>query len=184
MNSYALSDWLEYLSHAEIDSLKALAQSLPAHPSVVNIGSGAGTSAVAFLESRDDLFLYSIDLQAESSPFGCLEGERKAVEESGVVWHGRLLQIQGDSQEVGRDWEQGQVDLVFIDGDHSYEGCAGDIRTWLPNLRPGGILAIHDYRKPNSDKGWAGVDAAVDELLVPVYSQLDRVDSLIAFRIE
>lgn len=34
---------------------------------------------------------------------------------------------------------------VFIDGDHSYEGCRDDIVAWLPKVRRGGILAGHDY---------------------------------------
>ena len=33
------------------------------------------------------------------------------------------------SQDVGRRWTAGPVDLVFIDGDHSLEGCRED---WLP----------------------------------------------------
>jgi len=36
------------------------------------------------------------------------------------------------------------LDLVFIDGDHSYEQTLRDIRNWLPKVRPGGILCGHD----------------------------------------
>jgi predicted O-methyltransferase YrrM len=49
-------------------------------------------------------------------------------------------------------------DFVFIDADHSYEGCAADIAAYLPLLAPGGLLAGHDY-KPR----WSGVIQAVDE---------------------
>jgi hypothetical protein len=83
------------------------------------------------------------------------------------------------------------VDMVFIDGDHSYEGCAGDITGWIPHIKPGGVLAIHDYKKgeipphPNGPHPmvWEGVDAAVDDLLIGKYDIIGRVDSLIAFRI-
>jgi len=37
------------------------------------------------------------------------------------------------------------LDLVFIDGDHSYVAVREDIQAWRPFLRPGGILAGHDY---------------------------------------
>ncbi len=37
------------------------------------------------------------------------------------------------------------LDFVFIDADHSYEGCSEDINLWLPKIRPGGILCGHDY---------------------------------------
>ena len=49
-------------------------------------------------------------------------------------------------------------DMVFIDGDHSYEGCAADIRNYLPLLKRGGLLCGHDYH-------WPGVKRAVDEAI-------------------
>lgn len=52
----------------------------------------------------------------------------------------------------------GELDLVFIDGDHSYEGVKADIEAWLPKVRRGGILAGHDYYTR-----WPGVVRAVDE---------------------
>ena len=38
-------------------------------------------------------------------------------------------------------------DMLFIDGDHSYEGVLTDLRTWLPSLRPGGVLAMDDFNQ-------------------------------------
>ena len=35
-------------------------------------------------------------------------------------------------------------DLVFIDGDHSYDQTASDIDVWRPKVAPGGILCGHD----------------------------------------
>jgi predicted O-methyltransferase YrrM len=50
--------------------------------------------------------------------------------------------------------------FVFIDADHSYEGCRGDILAYRPLVKPGGVLAGHDYH-------WPGVKQAVDELIGP-----------------
>jgi predicted O-methyltransferase YrrM len=36
-------------------------------------------------------------------------------------------------------------DGVFVDGDHSYEGCAYDLEMGWRMLRHGGFLAVHDY---------------------------------------
>ena len=50
------------------------------------------------------------------------------------------------------------LDFVFLDADHDYESVKADIAAWLPKVKPGGILAGHDYMC-----GWPGVDRAVAE---------------------
>lgn len=39
-------------------------------------------------------------------------------------------------------WE---LDSLFIDGDHSAEGVLRDFECWAPLVKPGGIIAGHDY---------------------------------------
>lgn len=38
----------------------------------------------------------------------------------------------------------GPVDLVFIDGDHSFEGLASDWTAWSSGIAPHGLIALHD----------------------------------------
>lgn len=54
-----------------------------------------------------------------------------------------------------------KVDMVFIDGDHSYEGVVHDINKARSILKPGGMLCGHDYDVIN----WPGTVKAVNELL-------------------
>ncbi len=37
-----------------------------------------------------------------------------------------------------------KLDLIFIDGDHSYEGVKMDYEMYTPLVKPGGIIALHD----------------------------------------
>lgn len=37
-----------------------------------------------------------------------------------------------------------QVDFLFIDADHTYEGVRADFETFSPLVRPGGLVALHD----------------------------------------
>lgn len=54
---------------------------------------------------------------------------------------------------------QNQVDWVYVDGDHSYEGCLRDLQGSLGIVRPGGTIFGDDYtNKP-------GVRRAVDEFV-------------------
>jgi hypothetical protein len=61
-------------------------------------------------------------------------------------------------------------DCVYIDANHSYEGCSEDIKVWWPKVRMGGIMGGHDYGnwkiKHGADKGKRfGVQQAVDEFV-------------------
>ena len=40
---------------------------------------------------------------------------------------------------------RGAIDLIFIDGDHSYDACRADIAAWAPYVKPGGVIAFHDF---------------------------------------
>lgn len=41
-------------------------------------------------------------------------------------------------------WFGGQLDFLFIDGDHSYEGVRLDYELFSPLVRSGGLIALHD----------------------------------------
>ena len=45
----------------------------------------------------------------------------------------------------------GQYDIIFIDGDHSYKHVMADIKAWYPRVRDGGILCGHDYSEDHPD---------------------------------
>ena len=47
------------------------------------------------------------------------------------------------------DWLRASVDLMFIDGDHSYEGVRADFENYAPLVRPGGLIAFHDVDSTN-----------------------------------
>lgn len=195
----SLNAWLGYLFPPEMDELTRLCHTLPNNPRVVNIGAGGGVSGAVFMASRPDLYLYTIDKTAESHPFGSLASEQKALEDCGLLDWTRHEQIHGDSVHVGLMWDKGKVDMVFIDGDHSYHGCKGDIEAWRSHLKPGGYLSIHDYRKQdvvgrNSEpvngqphpKPWPGVDKAVKDTLLSskAFELVGIVASLITFRVK
>jgi len=39
---------------------------------------------------------------------------------------------------------EGEIDLLFIDGDHSYEGAKADLNLYFPLVNEGGLVAFHD----------------------------------------
>lgn len=63
--------------------------------------------------------------------------------------HGATV-IDGDSHDPAtlaalRELLAGRpVDVLFLDGDHTYEGVTQDLAAYLPLVRPGGLAALHD----------------------------------------
>lgn len=56
-----------------------------------------------------------------------------------------------------------QVDFLFIDGDHSYEGVKLDFEMYSPLVRKGGLIAFHDIA-PNPEVSEYGVAKYWQEL--------------------
>jgi Methyltransferase domain len=65
--------------------------------------------------------------------------------------------IQGDSSEIAEEWDR-EINVLFIDGDHTYEGCALDIKSWYPHMAKDGVMLFHDC-----DATSPGVEQAVEE---------------------
>jgi hypothetical protein len=63
--------------------------------------------------------------------------------ENTKMYRDRIDVCNGKSTYVVAGWRR-DIDLLFIDGDHSYEGCKTDLISWLPWVRPGGWIAFHD----------------------------------------
>ena len=65
--------------------------------------------------------------------------------------------IQAASVDAAHLFSDGELDLAFIDAQHSYEAVKEDMEAWWRKVRCGGILAGHDYAV------WPGVTRAVHE---------------------
>jgi predicted O-methyltransferase YrrM len=48
------------------------------------------------------------------------------------------------SEEAVNLYEDGSIDFLMVDGDHSYEGVKKDIELFLPKMRSGGLIAGDD----------------------------------------
>jgi predicted O-methyltransferase YrrM len=123
---------------------------------VVEIGSFRGRSTIAaahaLLARAKGGKLYAIDPQADEG-FRELEAN---IAEAGVESVVEL--IRATSREARKRFDEGPVDLLFIDGSHEYEDVRGDFGDWLPLVEPGGIVAVND-------PFWWGVGRALRERL-------------------
>lgn len=112
-----------------------LARSKPA-AQILEIGRYFGGSAFLLAVGSDDnSVITSIDIAPQNDDL-----LRSALERHGLLHKVNL--IIGDSREAAprKDF----YDLIFIDGDHFYEGVAQDYQIWGAAVKPGGYLALHN----------------------------------------
>jgi predicted O-methyltransferase YrrM len=139
---------------AEAAKLAALA----AGQYVLEIGSAYGYSAVTMALTGSPVT--AVD------PHTWIPGSLPAMERNLDAYgvQDRVTIVQQPSADVlaalAGDRQNGPG-LVFVDGDHSYEAVRADVTGALKVLRPGGVLACHDY---GEDCCCPGVRQALDEI--------------------
>ena len=85
--------------------------------------------------------LHSYDLHVGGVDGAALDRElSSALGRYGLLENVHL--VVGDSRSVALPADP--LDLLFIDGDHSFDGVVADIERWSPLVRPGGHLVFHD----------------------------------------
>ena len=57
------------------------------------------------------------------------------------------------------------IDLLFIDGDHSYKGVINDFKNYFPLVNKGGYIVFDDYLPYKSGNKKRGVPIAIDEIV-------------------
>lgn len=144
----------------------------------INIGADQGVSTLAMLEATDKHFtrpIFSIDV------LPCPQ-EIENCKASGLNYR-RVIRILGKSADVGWSWVE-DVNLIFVDGDHSEEGVREDINNWCRHLPRGGVIIFHDYiPDPIPSHIMSRVAYAVDksEILRADFDLIGQVERLIAF---
>lgn len=51
---------------------------------------------------------------------------------------------QSDTIDAAFRWNSGTVDVLFVDADHSEEATTANVEAWLPHMREGGRIILHD----------------------------------------
>lgn len=141
---------------------------------VVEIGSARGRSTCFMglaLKENGSGKLYAIDPHTETAwndadsidTFNILKGNVESLGLTSVV---EILRSTSD--EVAREWKS-PIDILFIDGDHSYEGARRDWDLFTPFVTQFGCVIFHDTLwdlrpDPQYARADMGVPRLVDEL--------------------
>ena len=165
-------------SRAEIPQLL---QDLQLTRWAVEVGVDSGLYSAALLEGSKLQRLFSVDPWAleelggiDDYPYEGMLRALATLRPFGL----RSVVLRMRSLDAVQIFADGALDFVYLDGIHRVPGVDLDIAAWWPKVRPGGILAGHDYEPWNpSPHVRTAVDAfaALHGLAVAV-TDLDSMD--------
>lgn len=142
------------LSFDEAALLYRTARTVGGRATIVEIGRFKGGSTFVIAAGmHPSARLHSYDLHVKLSSLyrgeELDEGLRSALARYGL--DARVELVVADSRTVETP---GSAAMIFIDGDHSYDGVRADYEHWRPALAPGGHLLFHDASPPGGIGGY------------------------------
>jgi len=151
-----VDDWLAAMKTTVLESIRLaeLARKYQKLGKLVEIGSGTGGSMIALATGADKSELVCVDPfepYDEENYNGLATGVTEGDE--GEFWRNadifgyreRVSNIRKYSDLGAAELEDGSCDLVYVDGNHSYDIVKSDLELYWPKVRKGGVLVGHDY---------------------------------------
>lgn len=145
-NADMTEDWFDYWEIYE-----QMVDRFPSESKFVEVGCWEGRSSLFLVSeifnSKKDIQLYCVDTwkgNKEHAP-SRVEGLYGRFVQNMSPFEGKYEIMRMPSSEAAKKFDDESLDFVFLDASHEYEDVKSDIRTWIPKLKKGGILAGHDY---------------------------------------
>lgn len=148
-----LGTWSGHLAFAN-DLIAAIQPSL-----IVELGTHYGESYFGFcqsvVENGLDCLCYAVDHwlgEAHAGQYG--EEVMEDVQRyNDTYYKGFSYLLRASFDDAVSQFADESIDLLHIDGLHTYESVNHDFRTWLPKVKPGGIILLHDIAVRHADFG-------------------------------
>lgn len=114
-------------------------------------------------ESGKNIEVYIIDIFDTDYPLyvEMLQGQSMYdLFQKNISEHLSMVKIfKGDSKVLHTNFKDNFFDMIFIDGDHDYEGIKSDLNYYYSKLKKRGLFGGHDYTED------CGVPIAVNEFV-------------------
>jgi hypothetical protein len=160
---------------------KQLVAALPRQAIVAEVGVQRGDFSRSILRKAKPRRLHLIDCWEEyrdslEFPHDGSPGSQSDHEQNYALVKNRFAtQIAARSVELHRGYSipvlksfpDSYFDWIYIDANHTYEAVSSELATALPKMKPGAVIAGHDYINTRHWKNLGfGVVEAVDEFCV------------------
>lgn len=141
------------MSFKEVCQLALHASNVPAGGSILEIGSGLGGSMAVIGSHVNNVRLYAVDpyvpydeqnkTLSQNLEVGDVENFFRTVNQCDIC----VNLFKETSESTINSWENwvgGTLDMILVDGNHSYSHALFDLTAWWDKLKPGGTMLLHD----------------------------------------
>lgn len=117
----------------------------------VELGTHTGNSYLAFCQSISNYMTgtkaFAIDTWTGDEHSGVYGGDVfLEVETRNQKYSSFSTLIRSTFDEALNSFSDKSIDLLHIDGLHTYEAVKHDFDSWLPKMSPGGVVLFHDIK--------------------------------------
>ena len=149
----AESSWWEHVpvAHWLVKTLKP--------KTIVELGSHYGVSLFAFCEASEayctDTKIYGVDTWKGDSQAGYYGDEvyRQVSEHKKQFHDSRCILLRSKFEDAVRVIKNNSVDILHIDGLHTYEAVKKDFYMWKEKVKENGSILFHDWNVRDGDFG-------------------------------
>lgn len=113
---------------------------------IVEIGSFRGGSAQLFGTANTEANIYCVDPWDIECEGYIYNGDIYKEFSQNVTNFKNVIPLRGKSDVVAQLFSE-RINLLFIDGDHSYRGCLTDLQSWYPKLAAASYCILHDANR-------------------------------------
>ncbi len=142
---YAPSSWWEHvpIAHWIVEKLKP--------DTIVELGTHYGVSFFSFCEAAEkyspNTYVYAVDTWEGDVQAGYYENDvYKKVDDNRKKYHSqRCSMLRCMFEEAESKFSEKSIELIHIDGLHTYEAVKNDFELWKDKLKENGTIMFHDW---------------------------------------
>lgn len=135
---------------------------LPDNSRIVEIGTAQGASAIVMgmgirgknsiiltidpgIMSDEEVLANKDELSKYEFQKGNLNGILLSIRASGL--EGYIIPVPDTSENVVKRWDGRKIDMLYVDGSHTYEDVKKDC-LWMQHVKHGGVAVFDDWIEP------------------------------------
>jgi hypothetical protein len=131
---------------ADVDCYIKYIRPLPAGSVIVDFGTGRGKNVTRIALANPDAIVFTFDNAEEHEDIATPRYFMEITNRIRSRGANNVYFTLANSMESFADWDI-PIDAINIDSSHKYENTKRELEKWIPFVKVGGYILLHDYER-------------------------------------